>query len=167
MNLNKYFFLSIVFLISFFSSNVFKYHTSILTNEPDSWEDIPIVVNCYLSAFTEERINKSIDFWKNNKFDLYLLSHNYNFQICKYESLEGFILIKKAKIGFLDRQTLGLTKVISEYGKIKSATIYLRPGTFYFPFLLEHELGHSLGIDHIDETGNVMNPIYDLTGNKY
>lgn len=160
----KYFFLFSIFLLSFFSMNIVKYHTHIITKERPQWTNPPIVVNCYITLFPEKRLNDAIDFWENNGNELYLMSTEYIYEACKHEELEGFILIKRAKINKLDIDVLGLTSIKSEFNEIKHATIYLKNGTFYYPNLLEHELGHALGFPHIDVQGNIMNPIYDNTG---
>lgn len=165
--LQKYLFLVSIFLISFLTANFFKYQTHILTKKIPVWNEIPIIVNCYVTLFPENRINESVDFWAKNGYNTYIMSVNPIEEVCKHENLKGFILIKKADNEDLEYSTLGFTRIKSEYGKIKSATIYLRFGTFYYPRLLEHELGHALGLPHIKIPGNIMHPIYDNTGNTF
>ena len=131
------------------------------------WESPPIIVNCIKSFKAEKRINESVVFWDQNGYVSYIGSTKYLKSACEQERLEGFILIKRAKKENLGPLTLAYTEIFAKYGIIDAAVIYISRGNFYYPFLLEHEIGHAFGIMHIEEDGNIMNPIYDNLGRNF
>lgn len=166
-NFKKYFILLSIFFVSFFSSFFLKTKTSYLTGKQDRWRSPPIIVNCYYSFNQEKRVSSSVEFWIKKGFEIAFYEAKPIKSICMYDQVEGIILIKLARYDELGENTLAFTKRNSAYGIINSATIYVEYGTFNYPNLLEHEIGHALGIDHNSEKGNIMHPIYEMMGNEY
>ena len=163
----KYFILLSIFFVSFFSSFFLKTKTSHLTGKQDRWKSPPIVVNCYHSFNQEKRVSSSVKFWIKKGFEIAFYESRPIKSICMYDQVEGIILIKLARYDELGENTLAFTKRNSSYGIIKSATIYVEYGTFNYPNLLEHEIGHALGIAHNSKKGNIMHPVYEMMGNEY
>lgn len=163
----KYFSLFIIFVVSFFSSYSIKNDFSKLTGKNNQWENPPIIVNCYPAFMPDKRLRQAIDYWESKNFKIAFYEYDPIKAICKKEFVEGFILIKIARYDELGDDTLAFTKRIAHYGIIKSSTIYMEFGTFNYPNLIEHELGHALGLEHKEIEGHIMHPFYHLMGSDY
>mgnify|MGYP001458960280 FL=1 len=163
----KYFALLSIFFISFSFSFLAKNQTSYLTGKEDSWKNPPIIVNCYYSLFENKRIKEAAEYWDEKGFEIAFYESKPIKSICKNEKVEGIILIKIARYDELEKNTLAFTRRYSSYGNINSATIYIEYGVFSYPNLLEHELGHALGLKHVEKEGHIMHPIYDRMGREY
>jgi len=135
------------------------------THRPYKWVSDPIVVNCYGSDLSEEKIKNSFDFWREYGDSYEFILQDPPESMCQNDLLHGFILIKKRKN--LSGKALAKTKVKIEYMKIRAATIYLETGTYNIQWLLEHEAGHAYGYKHIEALGNIMHPYIEYQGGKY
>ena len=135
------------------------------SHKPYSWSGKPIIANCYSNDLTEEKIKSSFGFWKEHGDEYEFIVMNAPEGICNHDMLYGFILIKKQNN--IPGDALAKTKVEIRYMKIRSAVIYLEPGTYNIQWLLEHEAGHAFGYKHIEEVGNIMHPYIELQGGKY
>ena len=163
----KYYFSLLVFSFSFMLTFNMKHNTSYITGKQDYWEKPPILINCYRSFNSEAVIQRSILFWELHGFKISFYENKIDKDICEKDSIEGFILIKPAKQKDLKPGVLAFTKRKTSFGKITASTIFISRGTFSYPLLLEHEIGHAMGLKHEDEIGNIMHPTYELMGKDY
>ncbi len=135
------------------------------SHQPYRWSSPPIVVNCYGSDLSQIKIKEAFDFWKPQGEQIDFILDDPPKSICQNDALTGFVLIKK-KLD-VGGNALAKTKVKVEFMKIRSATIYLEPGTYNIEWLLEHEVGHAFGYKHVEAVGHIMHPFIELQGEKY
>ena len=88
---------------------------------------------------------------------------NYN-GCCSRIHIQGFILIKKKR---LPHNTLGITQRRIFMGNIVAATIYFDSGSYRITNVFEHEIGHALGYNHVEEEGHIMHPLWEKMSPKF
>lgn len=142
---------------------IYTHHAN--SHRPYSWVSDPIAVNCYGPDLSETKIKDAFNFWVPQGDKIEFILQNPPKSLCENDSLRGFILIKKKQD--VGGKALAKTKVKVEFMKIRSATIYLEPGTYNIAWLLEHEVGHAFGYKHIEAVGHIMHPFVELQGGKY
>jgi hypothetical protein len=135
------------------------------SHKPYTWSVKPIIANCYSNDLSEEKIKSAFGFWKDQGDEYEFIVMNAPEGICNHDMLHGFILIKKANN--IPGAALAKTKVEIKFMKIRSAVIYLEPGTYNIQWLLEHEVGHAFGYKHVEAPGHIMHPYIELQGGKY
>lgn len=131
---------------------------------PFEWKHPPIVVNCYGKGMSELHIIQAVHYWtiKGHKFSY--IEQNPTNILCQADHINGFIIIKKKRLPY---STLGETKRRVYMLNIVSAVIYFNSGTYRITNVFEHEIGHALGYNHVEEEGHIMHPIWDKMTNKF
>tara|TARA_A100001015_G_scaffold295699_1_gene374985 strand:- start:237 stop:734 length:498 start_codon:yes stop_codon:yes gene_type:complete len=141
------------------------YHHEITNFRAAAWKYPPIVVDCTFGAIEEKRINDAIKFWDNIDHKIGFVEMNPSSETCMNDQIHGFIIIKNAE---LEWPTIGKTyRKGSRLGIVDSALIHLSIGGANLPKLLEHELGHAFGYNHLDIDGHIMNSNYDYSGYNF
>lgn len=144
-----------------------KVYYETIFKKPYYWSLKPIVVNCYGEEMNEQKVLGAIKFWENNDEHIAFYEHNPPEWVCKEESIIGFILLKKAKFNQLDSNTLASTRRYTSFEEIKASVIWFAKGSQNLDLLIEHEIGHAIGYSHVNEVGNVMNPVYENIGSNF
>ena len=164
MKTNKFLYLLAAFVVGFALGTIGKvtYESSVF--KPWVWKELPIIVNCYGKDFSEPQLVRAIDYWTLRGEGIGFYEMRPSKQICENKHLDGFIILRKAKRGFLNKNTLASTTRRTSLGNMRSAVIYFSPGSQNLDLLIEHELGHALGFGHIEEEGHVMHPTYSKMG---
>jgi len=160
--------LFIVSLATGFSMGVlikFAWEASVF--RPYSWEQAPVLINCYGDEFSELQMIRAIDFWTMNGHRIAFYEHKPPKSVCKEKYLEGFIIIRKASSRELKDSTLASTKRYSSFDKMEGAVIVYKPGSHNLLWINEHELGHALGYSHVEIEGHIMHPLYHKMGGKF
>jgi uncharacterized protein YneF (UPF0154 family) len=132
--------------------------------KPWGWEHPPIILNCYKKDLSELYIVDAVHYWTLKGHNFAYIENNPSEHICKADHIQGFIMIKKKN---LDHNTLGLTQRRVFMGNIVAANVYFDSGTFKITNVFEHELGHALGYNHVEEDGHIMHPIWDKMTPKF
>lgn len=161
MNKNLYLLLSLIFgLVAGFcfkrtySQNVF--HAFV-------WHNPPIVLNCYGNVLPESVVVRAIDYWAMRGFPIESYDMVPTEKACEQDYIPGFIIIKRDRF-LKEPDILGQTERRTKMIWMRSAVIKLRPGSYKLDLLLEHELGHALGMGHVEIEGHVMHPMYMQLG---
>ena len=131
-----------------------------------SWPEAPVVLNCYGKALPEAVIVRAIDYWTVRGFPIAMYEFNPSKATCENEYLEGFIIIRR-DAHLKNVNVLGQTARRTQLHWMRSAVIKLRPGTYNLDLLLEHELGHALGLGHVEIKGHIMHPMYMQIGSNF
>ncbi len=159
----------LIFGIIGFSIGIFSAGIIIDMNSKNpKWKGEPVIINCYGKDFSELQLVRAISFWTmlGDRIAFYEMSPSKN--VCKIgEQIDGFIILRKAKPGQLKESTLASTTKRKIKGEIKSAVIYFKPGTQNLEYLIEHELGHAFGHNHVEEDGHIMNPKFEKMGPNF
>ncbi len=132
--------------------------------KPWSWNESPIVINCYGDDLNTLHIVEAVHYWTLKGHSFSYIEQNPSKELCKHNQIKGFIMIKKKS---LPHGTLGETKRKVYMFNISSAVIYFNSGTYRITNVFEHEMGHALGYNHIEIEGHIMHPIWEKMTNKF
>ena len=130
------------------------------------WPEPPVVLNCYGKALPEEVVVRAIEYWTLRGFPIAMYEMRPTKETCSHEYLEGFIMIRRDS-HLKSINVLGQTARRTQLNWMRSAVIKLRPGSYNLDLLLEHELGHALGLGHVGVKGHVMHPMYMQIGSNF
>ena len=131
-----------------------------------SWPQPPVILNCYGAPLPEIVVVRAINYWTMRGFPIAFYEMNPSKETCNNEYLEGFIMIKR-DANLRNEKVLGSTSRYTQVNWMKGAVIKLRPGTYNLDLLLEHELGHALGLGHVEVVGHIMHPMYMQMGRNF
>jgi hypothetical protein len=130
------------------------------------WPEPPVILNCYGKPLPEIVVIRAINYWTLRGFPIAMYEMNPSKETCAHEYLEGFIIIRRdARLNNIN--VLGQTARYTQLRWMRGAVIKLRPGTYNLDLLLEHELGHALGLGHVEVVGHIMHPAYMQMGTKF
>lgn len=140
------------------------------TFHPWTWgvNDPPIIANCYGEDFNELYIKRAVKYWETKAGEkIGFIEQDPPTSVCKHDGmLDGWIILRKAP-GIGHDGTLASTTRKTVLGKIRAAEIRFSPGSFKLEMIIEHELGHAFGYQHVDAKGHIMYPTYDHMGKKF
>jgi hypothetical protein len=67
----------------------------------------------------------------------------------------------------MPEDSVGVTRRMIVTGTVISAEIVIPNRDANIPLILEHELGHALGLNHVNSLGHIMHPFIDHAGKKF
>ncbi len=131
------------------------------------WKTPPIIINCYGPDFNELAMTRAIHFWTVRGYPIGFYEHEPPPSACESDWLDGIIILRKAPLRKLDPETLASTRRYTVLTEMKGAVIFYRKGSYNMDLLNEHELGHALGMTHVEKIGHVMHPLYENMGDYF
>jgi len=132
--------------------------------KPWQWKYPPIVLNCYGDDMNESYISSAVHYWTIRDHNFAYIENNPPRHMCKADHIQGFIIIKQKR---LPTNTLGVTQRKIFLGNIVAATIYFDSGSYRITNVFEHEIGHALGYNHLEEEGHIMHPLWEKMSPKF
>jgi len=130
------------------------------------WDDDPIIVVCPDSTITKYRVHKAVEWWGIRGYKFSYVHWDKNNQVCNKGLFSKGIVFIRGK-GELLPDTYAVTTKLAIANKMMSASITIPNKHKYMPRLLEHELGHAMGMRHVEQIGHMMHPIYEHGGENF
>ncbi len=154
-------------LIGFMIGYNIKVHLEASQFVVASWEQEPIVVVCPDSSLSAYRVNRAIEWWGIRGYKINGYHFDDDDKICSLNRFVDGIIFIRAADQKIDPEFYAVTSRNSSLEKMIAATITLPNRNRHLNRLLEHELGHALGLGHVDIDGHIMHPILSRTGERF
>jgi len=132
------------------------------------WEEPPNIILCKDAPYRLYRIEKAARFWKNLNHKLGDIKSSSQFEVCVGEDqkyIRNHIVIKLRGQKFDETKYAVTTNYkIANTENIIASVIQLQGFSTEIDWVLEHEIGHSLGWRHYNVLGHLMNDKAQLGG---
>ena len=158
-----------IFFIFLFSSTAFPNEA---TNINGTWKKPPPVYICKNSRIPTQRVYRAVVFWQRLGYSFSNIHEDREGKMCNNLIPYGAIVIEAyMENGNLERYAKTRIYKNTNTNEIKGARIEIRKNSYRKERILEHELGHALGLKHFDKKYHIMNPFWlyggwDVTGVK-
>jgi hypothetical protein len=157
--------LVVCFLLGFSGGIGIKFYYESSTFQPFTWNHKPSIINCYGKDFNRYQFERAIEYWKIRGYQIGFYEHSPPADVCESYWLDGMIILRKNNN--LPHDTLANTKRMTSAFTMRGAVIYYKPGSQNLNLINEHELGHALGMTHVEKEGHVMHPQYHKMGRDF
>ena len=164
--MRKWFYIILSGVVGFVLGFFVRYHLEANKFILAEWEKPPVVVVCEDSKVTPYRVAKAIEWWGIRGHDIEYYHFDNAGAICNAGKFTTGIIFIRAS-GELPEDLYAITSRLAISGEMRSASIILPNEHRYLPRLLEHELGHALGMTHVEADGHMMHPIHERGGEKF
>ena len=163
--MKKYLIIFLSLIVGFCTGTIGKIGYEKASDKPYYWKSPPIILNCYGEEFSELNLIRAIDYWAVRGHSIGFYEINPPKEVCDGDiPFQGFIILRKAKGAQLPADTLATTKRRTSLARMLSAEIVFEPGSYRLDYLIEHELGHAFGYNHIEIDNHIMHPLYPHIG---
>lgn len=131
------------------------------------WNKEPTVVVCY-QDFPIYLLYRAIDFWGIRGKEIEGIIPNAPSGICAVDYIPDTIIIRRAPKRKLKLGELAVTNRINDgEGSMIASVIWFDPHRLHEPYIIEHELGHALGLGHVNKDKHIMNPWSEHMGPEF
>jgi hypothetical protein len=131
------------------------------------WIRPPTIVVCY-QDFPIYLLYRAVDFWKTRGKEIEDIIPNAPSGICSVAHIPDTIIIRQARHKQLKMGQLAVTERRADPdGNMISSVIWFDPKRIHYRLIIEHELGHGLGLGHVNRDNHVMNPWTEKMGLDY
>lgn len=131
------------------------------------WIENPNIVLCKESGVTEQRLAKSLSYWKKLGYSFGDITISKNQDECFNGGPNGTIsiVLTTQEIGFND---IAVTRTFknTRTKEIQKAIVFMNSSAAIKTLVLEHEIGHALGWNHYQSRYHIMNKHYENIGHN-
>jgi len=131
------------------------------------WTENPNIILCKESGVTEQRLNRSLSYWKKLGYSFGNITISKNPIECFNGGPSGTIsiILTTQEIGF---NQIAVTRTFknTKTKEIQKAIVFMNPAAAEKTLVLEHEIGHALGWDHYQSKYHIMNKHYENIGHN-
>ena len=153
-------------LVGFILGFILRFHIEADKFVLAQWKEPPVVIVCPDSQVTPYRVNLAIEWWGIRGYDIDYYHFDNEGHLCDSGLFTTGMIFIRGK-GFIGKDLYAITTRWTLKGEMKSASILLPNVHKHVPRLLEHELGHALGLTHVEKPGHMMHPIHEYGGEKF
>ena len=158
---------SMAFIFGFSLGYLFKLNLEAGSFVVARWEKEPIVVICPDSKVSAYRVNLAVEWWGIRGYKISTYHFDDDNKICSLgRFVEGIVFIR-ATDQELSQGLYAVTTRKNYLEKMLAATITLPNENRNMHRLLEHEIGHALGLGHVEVDGHIMHPILERGGERF
>jgi len=133
------------------------------------WNDPPNIRICSDTRVTKSRVESAIRWWERQGYSFGRIIVDDTIP-CEGRMFE--ILFRLPKQSDFERKDLSSHLACTLTFRLQATSEIIRSEIFFInqadsnrPLMMEHELGHALGWQHVNSSYHIMNPEYNMTGN--
>lgn len=148
------------------STPTFQFPTARTPNRKGKWSTPPDIIICKELMFNRERVFESVKFWESLG---HVFGEIYDIRCDFLEMKAGAIFLVNPGAGYDFKH---LSNTITTYAVFKDGHREIVAAQINMTFnakstkrILEHEIGHALGYQHISRRGHIMHPRIEMGGN--
>lgn len=131
------------------------------------WSKPPAIIVCYKN-FENGQLYRAIKYWENHGERVGPVIVDPPKTLCDVERIAGAITIRRAPEILLQGNAVAIARRHFRFStNIHSAIVYFSGRSLGLDLIVEHEIGHALGFNHVEIVGNVMHPQWEKMGPKF
>lgn len=131
------------------------------------WQKPPVIIMCY-KGFQKGQLYRAIKYWENNGEQIGPVIIDPPKTLCDVKRIAGAITIRKAPESLLKGNAVAIAQRHFKFSEhIHSAVVHFSERSLGLDLVVEHEIGHALGFNHVEIKGNVMHPQWEHMGPKF
>jgi len=133
------------------------------------WNDPPDIRVCKSARVTKTRVEAAVRFWERLGYSFGEIIMDQSTGICTPRMFE--ILFRLPQQSDFQRKDLSSHLACTLTHRMQSNSEIVKAEIFFIaitdsnrPLMMEHEIGHALGWQHVNSSYHIMHPEYNMTG---